>query len=184
MSQTSDTATQARALSPRRTVIVTVEKVNEGGLLSEKVWHNYGRIFKGAPLALDAVGSRVELTEVYSEKNDQWYVASLRVLSKDESTATTVAPEVQEADASTEDRSAEAPALISNPDDRPAKPEALVYAEDLALKAGISSANLETIVELRFGKAFGSLTVREASKTIEFLGGYRRAGTSVFSKRS
>jgi|GEM_PF-3738744 len=176
----SDTSTKAH-VSERRTVTVTVEKVNRGGLLAEEIWHNYGRIFKGEPIPKDAVGTRVELTEVYSEKEDKWYIASFRVLS-DESPAEPVAAEADdepEVDATASDAK---PGEGQAP--RPAKPEALKYAEDLALKAGISSETLEQIVQLRFGKAFGSLTVREASQTIEFFDGYRRTGGNRFSKRS
>jgi hypothetical protein len=147
------------AVAPTRTLSVVVDKVNKNGFKAGETWFNYGRTFQGERLTSEAVGLEVKMTLVASRDGKE-YVRSI-----DEIHAQAEPPEADEDGASSE----------AQPD--VATPEALSYAEDLARKRGISSEELETLSRIAFKKAFSALARVEASKLIEFFGGYKRSGS-------
>lgn len=167
-------------MADRKTVRHPVERVNADGVKVDGTWHNYGRTFTGQRLTKDAVGKEYELSLVHSAKDGKWVIQAISPV-KAASTAKSAngaaarapveppAPEESEAGELQDDP---APEPSSDEDGRSASAEALKYAEDLALKEGWTSEELSDLAVKRFKKPFASLSPREASKLIEFFGGY------------
>jgi len=125
----------------------------------------------------------IEAIFVHSTREDKWFVRSVSKAAKPAVKPTAVKPQPKtdgEADFLSQDVAdppAEEPA---NPDDGSlASPEALKYAEDLALKEGWTSEDLEILAVKRFGKSFEKLSGQEASRLIVFFGGYQRTPLSA-----
>ena len=175
-----------------RTVTGPVETANRGGVKIAGTWHNYGRTFKGERPGKDAVGRGVELTLVYSTRDDKWFIRSVSIPeeTKTPAPARRGAP-LKPPPSTPEPKAADEAGLLgpdgaSDPPDvsapsaeegRLATSEALKYAEDLALKEGWTSEELENLVSRRFGKPFSELSPGEASKLIVFFGGYQLTGS-------
>jgi len=186
--------TQSSVQSGAKTKTVTgpVEAANKGGVKIADTWHNYGRTFKGERPGKDAVGRRVELTLVWSTRDGKWFIRSVSTPeeSKTPAPAKGGAPS-KPPPSSPEPQAVEEAGLLgqdgeSDPPDgsapsaevgRLATPEALKYAEDLALKEGWTSEELNSLVSRRFGKSFQELSPGEASKLIVFFGGYQLTGS-------
>lgn len=182
-----------------KTVSGPVEAANRGGVRIAGAWHNYGRTFKGERPDKDAVGRRVELTLVYSTRDGKWFIRSVSTLKESKAPATAKGgapnkppPSTPESKAADEagllgsDGASEPPeeSAPSAEEGRLATPEALKYAEDLALKEGWTSEELNTLVSRRFGKPFSELSPGEASKLIVFFGGYQLTGSRGASQGS
>jgi len=157
------------------TLVGLVEAVNKGGVKVGGTWYDYGRTFQGERLDSQAIGQEFEFALVESKKDGKSYLRAVKTTA--ESAPESSAPEacasgtaiIQPAEQAAADNGA-------HPAGATASPEALKYAEDLALKLGISSEDLAAIVKLRFQKEWDALAKHEASLLIVFLGGYNRSG--------
>jgi hypothetical protein len=192
--------TQSSVQSGAKTKTVTgpVEAANRGGVKIAGAWHNYGRTFKGERPDKDAVGRRVELTLVYSTRDGKWFIRSVSTPVETKAHAPAKGGASKPPSSSPEPHEAEEAGLLrqdgdGNPPDesapsgeegRLATPEALKYSEDLALKEGWTSEELNSLVSRRFGKSFQELSPGEASKLIVFFGGYQLTGSRGASQGS
>jgi len=143
-----------------RPVTVVVDRVKPDGLKVGETWFNYGRTFKGERLTAEAVGLEVTMTLVQSKDGKEY----VRSIDKIASQADAPADEEESSEADVAEETVTA------------SPEALTYAEDLTRKRQISSEELEQLCRIAFKKAFNALASDEASKLIEFFGGYKRSG--------
>jgi len=167
-------AWQWRLLVPdRKTVRGRVERVNRDGVHIDGTWYNYGRTFRGNR---PAAGAEVELALVYSSKDQKWFIqeCSAVATAKSDTNGDREVPLVVEENPTPQEPATESSAST-------ATPQALKYAEDLALGEGWTSEDLESLAEKRFKKPFAQLSPREASKLIEFFGGYKLTPKAVGS---
>ncbi len=185
--------TQSSVQSGAKTKTVTgpVEAANRGGVKIADTWHNYGRTFKGERPGKDAVGQRVELTLVWSTRDGKWFIRSVSTPVETKAPAPAKGgapkplpsrpepPKAEEAGLLSQDGDSDPPdeSAPSGEEGRLATPEALKYAENLALKEGWTSEELNSLVSRRFGKSFQELSPGDASKLIVFFGGYQLTGS-------
>jgi hypothetical protein len=177
-----------------KTVTGPVEAANRGGVKIADAWHNYGRTFRGERLGKDAVGKRMVLILVWSTQDAKWFIRSVTAAAEPKgdvpakgasSKAPAPARETRETEggllASEAEPGSSNGSESSDDECRLATPEALKYAEDLALKEGWTNEELASLVSRRFGKPFSELAPGEASKLIVFFGGYQLSGNRASS---
>ena len=176
--------------SRTKTLSGPVEAANRGGVKIADAWHNYGRTFRGERLGRDSVGKRIELILVWSATDAKWFIRTVSPAAdpKPRGPVRSGSP-AKAAPPEPETSAPEEPGLLGPEPDRAPKgsdspveegrlatPEALKYAEDLALKEGWTNEELASLVSRRFGKEYSELAPGEASKLIVFFGGYQLTG--------
>lgn len=128
-----------------------VEGVNRRGLKVDGVWYDYDPTFPEAERpGAEVVGREVALT-LADSKGGKKFIRSFEIRGE----ASDDSP----------------PPSAPEPAQDPASPKQIEFLKILAEQAGLADGDLDTLAEVRFKKAFGDLTKREASMTIAFLGG-------------
>ena len=153
----------------RKSVKGVVEKVNPRGILVGGTWYNYDDSFEGGKPGREIVGQEIELV-LTPPKDGRPCITGFELRG-----AIAVDPEVGEEPAEgapAEGAGPGEPAGETPPKaDGPATPNQVKFVELLLKETGLTRDDLDRLSQIRFKKASGDLTRREASWTITYLGG-------------
>lgn len=163
MPPTSNGATAAPSAPVKKAVRETlkgpIEAANRTGIKIAGAWYDYAKLFKGSPVAQDAVGLMVMLTVIVTLSGKK--VIEGYEFPKPEPAEVVVTPPVE-----TPKAPEEGSPKVS--------PDALDYAADLAQREGLTPDELSQLVTIRFKKDIEEISPDQARTLIEFLGGYKR----------
>lgn len=144
-----------------------VERVNPRGLMIAGAWYDFDGSFEGDKPGKELVGQEVELALAGSKGGKQYFHA-LEVCG--------------EILGDPEGGDEPAPESASPGEDR-ASPKQVKFIGTLLEREGLTDEDLEGMTQVRFKKAFADLTKREASRTIQYLGGDNSANRPRQSKQ-
>jgi len=141
-----------------------VERVNQRGVKIAGAWYDYDRSFpQGDRPGPEIVDQEVELALAESKSGKQ-FIRAFEVCGE-------IAGDPDDGDQPAE---APAPEGASPGEDR-ASPKQVKFIGTLLEKEGLTDDDLDGMTQIRFKKAFADLTKREASRTIQYLGGENSA---------
>ena len=142
-----------------------VERVNPRGLKVAGTWYDYHPSFpENERPGAEAIGQEVELALAES-KSGKPFIRSFEISDG-------IAGDPGDGDAQPAEATApEGP----SPGEDCASPKQVKFIGTLLEKEGLTDDDLEGMTQIRFKKAFADLTKREASRTIQYLGGENSA---------
>jgi len=148
-----------------------VERVNPRGLMIAGSWYDFDASFEGEKPGQELVGQEVELALAAPKGRKQFFHAL------------EVSGEILGDPEGGDEPAPESAPEGAGPAEDSASPKQVKFIGTLLEREGLTDEDLEGMTRIRFKKAFADLTKREASRTIQYLGGENSANRARPSRK-